>query len=70
MNTSPFKSFSPQCPEEPGVFRPLVDPGICEGKQACVQVCPSDVFEVKRMTNADFASLTPFERLKSLAPRP
>ena len=67
MNTSPFKSFAPQCPEESGVFKPLVDPGLCEGKAACAQVCPSNVFEVKRMTNADFASLTPFERIKSLA---
>jgi len=34
----------------PGVFRPKVDARRCEGKGACVEVCPHDVFEVGRMT--------------------
>ncbi len=67
MNASPFKSFTPDCPEEPGIFKPIVNRARCEGKQTCVQVCPQDVFEVKRMANVDFAALNPLERLKSLA---
>lgn len=67
MNASPFKSFSPACPEEPGAFKPVVNRARCEGKQTCLQVCPNDVFEIRRMSKDDFDALNPFERLKSLA---
>jgi NAD-dependent dihydropyrimidine dehydrogenase PreA subunit len=39
----------------------------CEGKRACVTACPYDVFEVRRISNADFAQLSFLGRLKSRA---
>jgi NAD-dependent dihydropyrimidine dehydrogenase PreA subunit len=58
-----------QCRGEPGKLRPVVDRGRCEGKRACVDVCPYDVFEVRRIDDADFARLSILGRLKSLAHR-
>jgi 4Fe-4S ferredoxin len=57
------------CRGEPGKLRPIVDRGRCEGKRACVEVCPYDVFEVRRIDDADFARLSILGRLKSLAHR-
>jgi NAD-dependent dihydropyrimidine dehydrogenase PreA subunit len=51
---------------ERGVTRPVVDHGRCEGKQACVAVCPEDVFEVRRIDDADFARLPLLGRLRSV----
>jgi NAD-dependent dihydropyrimidine dehydrogenase PreA subunit len=55
------------CRAEPGEFRPAVDRNRCEGKNACVDVCPYDVFEVRRIDDADFAELSFLGRLKSRA---
>jgi NAD-dependent dihydropyrimidine dehydrogenase PreA subunit len=37
---------------------PVVDRTACEGKRDCVEVCPYDVFEVRRIDDADFAPLS------------
>ena len=58
-----------QCRGEPGKLRPVVDRARCEGKRDCVAVCPYDVFEVRRIDDADFARLSILGRLKSLAHR-
>jgi NAD-dependent dihydropyrimidine dehydrogenase PreA subunit len=55
------------CKAEPGVFHPVVDRALCEGKKDCVRVCPYDVFEVRRIEDEDFAQLGFFARLKSRA---
>jgi NAD-dependent dihydropyrimidine dehydrogenase PreA subunit len=55
------------CGAEPGEWRPVVDRARCEGKHDCVDVCPHDVFEVRRMSDVDFVRLPLFARLKSLA---
>ena len=34
-----------------------VDRSRCEGKGDCVEVCPYDVFEVRRIADSDFARL-------------
>jgi NAD-dependent dihydropyrimidine dehydrogenase PreA subunit len=39
----------------------------CEGKRDCVDVCPENVFEVGRITDADFARLGLLAKLKSRA---
>jgi NAD-dependent dihydropyrimidine dehydrogenase PreA subunit len=57
------------CRGEPGKLRPVVDRARCEGKRACVDVCPYHVFEVRRIDDADFARLSILARLKSLAHR-
>jgi NAD-dependent dihydropyrimidine dehydrogenase PreA subunit len=56
-----------RCRAEPGRFVPVVDLTRCEGKRDCTEVCPYDVFEVTRITNDDFASLSVMGKLRSLA---
>jgi NAD-dependent dihydropyrimidine dehydrogenase PreA subunit len=58
-----------KCRAEPGRFVPVVDLARCEGKSDCTEVCPYDVFEVTRMTDGDFASLSFFEKAGSRAHR-
>lgn len=53
--------------KEAGVLRPVIERGRCEGKRDCVKVCPYDVFEVRRIDDADFARLTFLQKLKSRA---
>ncbi len=53
--------------KEAGVLVPQVDRGRCEGKRDCVEVCPYDVFEVRRIEDADFARLGLLGKLKSIA---
>lgn len=55
------------CQADPGTFRPVVDRGRCEGKRDCVEVCPHNVFEVRRIDEVDFAALGLFGKLKSIA---
>jgi NAD-dependent dihydropyrimidine dehydrogenase PreA subunit len=50
-------------------WMPVVDHSRCEGKRDCMDVCPNDVFEVRRIDNADFASLEMFEKLRVIAHR-
>ena len=57
----------PECKHDAGVFAPVVDRARCEGKEDCVRVCPYDVFEVRRITHADFAALGFMGKLKSRA---
>jgi 4Fe-4S ferredoxin len=58
------KASASGCKEEPGVIRPRVDLGRCEGKADCVRVCPESVFEVRRIESADYGSLSLLHRLK------
>jgi 4Fe-4S ferredoxin len=55
-----------ECKGEPGNLVPVVDRGRCEGKSDCVEVCPYDVFEVRRIDDADFARLGALGKLKSV----
>lgn len=57
------------CKPEPGTLQPVIDRGRCEGKRDCVTVCPYDVFEVRRIDDADFAKLGLLGKLKSIAHR-
>ncbi len=52
------------CEAEPGTWMPVVDRTACEGKRDCVEVCPYDVFEVRRIDDADFAPLSFLGKLK------
>ena len=58
---------SGECRAAPGEFAPVVNRSKCEGKADCVRVCPLNVFEVGRMTEADFAQLGVLGKLKSVA---
>jgi 4Fe-4S ferredoxin len=39
-------------------------PARCEGKRDCVDVCPNDVFEVRRIDEGDYQALGRTARLK------
>ena len=54
-----------QCRATPAAYVPVVDHGRCEGKAECVAVCPFDVFEVTKITDTDYRSLSFLQRLKS-----
>src|SRR4051794_6370280 len=53
-----------KCEAAAGAFAPVVDRGKCEGKSDCVAVCPYDVFEVRRIDEADYRALGFLARLK------
>src|ERR1700733_13889073 len=57
------------CRAAPGAYVPSIDRARCEGKAECVAVCPYDVFEVRRIDDADFRELSLFGRLRSIAHR-
>jgi 4Fe-4S ferredoxin len=56
-----------KCRAEPGTFLPVIDRGRCEGKKDCVEVCPYNVFEVRKIHETDFNKLSFFGKLKSRA---
>ncbi len=56
-----------ECRGQPGELVPIVDRAKCEGKADCVRVCPLNVFEVRRIEDADFAKLGMLAKLKSMA---
>ena len=45
---------------------PRIDRNRCEGKIDCAQVCPYDVFEIRRIDDADFRGLSILGKLKSV----
>jgi NAD-dependent dihydropyrimidine dehydrogenase PreA subunit len=48
-----------------GEFHPVIDRNRCEGKAACVAVCPYDVFEVRKIDAQDVRALSFLGRIKS-----
>jgi NAD-dependent dihydropyrimidine dehydrogenase PreA subunit len=58
-----------KCRAEPGHSFPVIDLGRCEVKSDCTAVCPYDVFEVTRISDADFGALSSFGKLRSMAHR-
>ena len=58
-----------RCSAPPGTYQPVIDHARCEGKRDCIEVCPNDVFEVRRIDDADFTALGRIARLKVRAHR-
>jgi 4Fe-4S ferredoxin len=52
------------CKHTPGVMVPVIDRNRCEGKAACVSVCPKNVFVVAVLANEQRRGLTLMGRLK------
>jgi 4Fe-4S ferredoxin len=52
-----------QC-KEPGRLVPVIDSNRCEAKADCVEVCPYDVFVVRKLTAAELAPLGLLTRFK------
>ncbi len=55
------------CAAPAASFVPVVDRARCEGKKDCIEVCPYGVFEVRRLSDDEHATLSFFARLKSNA---
>lgn len=53
------------CPGKAGVVAPVVDRNRCEGKAACVAVCPYDVFQMGTLTAEERAGLSFVGKLKA-----
>lgn len=50
--------------KEPGRLVPVIDSKRCEAKQDCVEVCPYDVFTVRKLTDAELDTLGVVTRFK------
>jgi 4Fe-4S ferredoxin len=58
-----------ECKAPPGLWIPVVDRSRCEAKRDCVDVCPYNVFEVRRIDDADYRALPLLARMKVFAHR-
>ena len=63
------KATNIECKQDAGVFAPVIDRTRCEGKEDCVQVCPYEVFEMRKLSREDKDALPFFARIKALAHR-
>lgn len=52
------------CKQTPGAFVPVVDLNRCEGKGDCAEVCPENVFDIRRIDDADYRALGLMNRFK------
>ncbi len=50
---------------EPQIMKPLIHLGKCEGAGDCADVCPYDVFEIRKATDAERQGFNLKERIKS-----
>ncbi len=53
------------CKQPEGKFIPVVDFSRCEAKGPCADVCPYDVFEIRKIEPADFANLGFLAKVKN-----
>lgn len=58
-----------RCDAPAGWWTPVVDRNRCEAERDCVDVCPNDVFEVRRIEPDDFAALARRTQLKVIVHR-
>jgi 4Fe-4S ferredoxin len=58
------KDAKETCRAVPGLVRPVVDPARCEGKAACVTICPVNVFEIVRIPAEIYKGLSFFAKFK------
>jgi NAD-dependent dihydropyrimidine dehydrogenase PreA subunit len=64
MNTPSEAALKAACKQEPGVIVPIVNLTRCEGKGDCLRVCPENVFEVRRVDDADYQQLGLLHKFK------
>jgi 4Fe-4S ferredoxin len=58
-----------RCNAPASTWTPIVDHSRCEAKNDCVDVCPNDVFEVRRIDDEDYAPLGAFAKFRVIAHR-
>jgi NAD-dependent dihydropyrimidine dehydrogenase PreA subunit len=56
-----------KCPQQHGIFRPVIDRNRCEGKEDCVAVCPYQVFSMGTVAPEQRRGLTLMGKLKGYA---
>src|SRR4051812_39392764 len=56
---------APPCKFPAGVVAPDINPSRCEAKGPCVPACPYNVLEIRLLTHAERAALTPLQRFRS-----
>ena len=57
------------CKHAAGAYAPVIDRTRCEGKAACVKVCPTHVFVVGTLPQVDRQNLAFAARIKGLVHR-
>ncbi|HEX2916821.1 MAG TPA: 4Fe-4S dicluster domain-containing protein [Chloroflexia bacterium] len=55
------------CRPETGRNRPVIDRNRCEGKESCVEVCPYNVFEIRKLEGAERQQLSLVGKIKLMA---
>lgn len=55
------------CKQPAGKYIPVVNFSRCEAKGPCVEVCPYDVFEIRKIEPSDRAQLGAFAKFKNWA---
>ena len=55
-----------ECKAAPGTYRPVVNRARCEGKHDCVDVCPYNVFEVRKIDEDEYRAQSLLVRFKLL----
>ena len=53
------------CKQPQGKFIPVVDFSRCEAKGPCAEVCPYDIFEIRKIEPSDCANLGFLSKLQS-----
>ncbi|WP_369977303.1 4Fe-4S dicluster domain-containing protein [Xanthomonas bundabergensis] len=61
---TPLDDASTVCKQPPGAVAPSIDLTRCEGKGDCAEVCPEQVFELRRIDATDYARLGLLHRVK------
>ncbi len=52
------------CKHEAGVLMPLINQSKCEGAGDCLEVCPYNVFELRKLTSEERREIGPLARIK------
>jgi 4Fe-4S ferredoxin len=63
--TEPANHVDVDCASRSGAVVPVIDRNRCEGKSACVEVCPYHVFELRTLESEDRAALSVVGKLKT-----
>jgi 4Fe-4S ferredoxin len=61
------KAEAGDCKREAGAVAPVINPNRCEGKAACVDVCPYDVFVMGKLAPEQRVGLTLRGKIKGFA---
>ncbi len=59
------ESRKAECKQDAGIFAPVIDRTRCEAKEDCVEACPYDVFEVRKLADEDKHAIPLVARVKA-----